>query len=138
MTKHSLTTLLQDLLKVQRNGFEILNKLSQVVSSNADTVEIEILDDDNNIKKIVVPSFGRLKSEITRLDTNIQSLSGIGDGDSVLQLDDGSYRKIILNTLQKEADSLLTIDNPTNFNTKTNWIDIRSIANDNLEVPEIQ
>ena len=121
MTKHSLTTLLSDLLKVQKNGFEILNKLSQVVSSNSDTVEIEILDELDNIKKVIVPSFGRLSSELTRLDDNIKNLGGLGEGDSVLQLEDGTYRKIILNTLQKEADTLKTMSVPGEFESRENW-----------------
>ena len=42
LSKNSLTTLLSDLLKLQNNGYEILTKLSDIVSSNSDLVEINL------------------------------------------------------------------------------------------------
>ena len=63
-TKYSLTTLLNDLLKLQNNGYQIITKLSDVVSSNADTVEIDVADSNGVIQKVYVPSFGSLKQQI--------------------------------------------------------------------------
>ena len=101
-TKNSLTTLLHDLIKVQKNGLEIINKLSDVVSSKSDTVEIDILDENNVIKKVVIPSYGKLQSQIERLETNVKGLAGLGDADAVLQLADGSFRKVLQIHLQKK------------------------------------
>ena len=120
-TKYSLTTLLNDLLKLQNNGYQIITKLSDVVSSNADTVEIDVADSNGVIQKVYVPSFGSLKQQIVQLENNIKSISGIGDGDTSVQLSDGSFRKILVSTLQKEAQDINTLQAPLNFNTKENW-----------------
>jgi hypothetical protein len=120
-TKYSLTTLLNDLLKLQNNGYQIITKLSDVVSSNADTVEIDVADSTGTIQKVYVPSFGSLKQQIVQLENNIKSISGIGDGDTSVQLSDGSFRKILVSTLQKEAQDINTLATPLNFNTKENW-----------------
>ena len=62
-TKYTLTTLLSDLLALQNNGYEIMSKLSEVVSSKSDTVEILVLDpsDRSKMMTVKVPSFGAMK-----------------------------------------------------------------------------
>lgn len=120
-TKNSLTTLLHDLIKVQKNGLEIINKLSDVVSSKSDTVEIDILDENNVIKKVVIPSYGKLQSQIERLETNVKGLSGLGDADAVLQLADGSFRKVLKDSLAKEAKNITSITAPGGFSSRANW-----------------
>ena len=120
-TKYSLTTLLNDLLKLQNNGYQIITKLSDVVSSNADTVEIEVADSNGVIQKVYVPSFGAIKQQIVQLENNVKSISGVGDGDTSVQLSDGSFRKILISTLQKEAQTIKSMNAPLNFNTRENW-----------------
>ena len=120
-TKNSLTTLIHDLIKTQKNSLEIINKLSDVVSSKSDTVEIEVLDENNVIKKVVIPSFGKLQSQIERIETNVEGLAGLGDADSVLQLADGSFRKVLKDSLQKEAEDITSINVPAAFKSKSNW-----------------
>ena len=120
-TKYSLTTLLNDLLKLQNNGYQIITKLSDVVSSKADTVEIDVADSDGVIQKVYVPSFGALKQQIVQLENNFKSISGVGDGDTSVQLSDGSFRKILVSSLQKEAQNINSLSAPLNFNTRENW-----------------
>ena len=120
-TKYSLTTLLNDLLKLQNNGYQIITKLSDVVSSNADTVEIDVTDSNGIIQKVYVPSFGSLKQQIVQLENNIKQISGIGEGDTSVQMSDGSFRKILVSSLQQEAQNINTLASPLNFNTKENW-----------------
>ena len=74
-TKYSLSSLLNNLLRLNQNSMEIMNKLSDITTSSADQVEIDVIDENNTIRKVFVPSYGQLKSEITRLDNNIQQLA---------------------------------------------------------------
>ena len=122
-TKYTLTTLLSDLLALQNNGYEIMSKLSEVVSSKSDTVEILVLDPENrgSFKTVKVPSFGSMKEQISALSKNVEALSGVGESASNIQLSDGSFRKILVSSLQKEADSIKSVSNPTSFATKENW-----------------
>jgi hypothetical protein len=119
--KYSLTTLLNDLLRLQNNGYQIITKLSDVVSSNSDVVEIDIVDNNGVVQSVLVPSFGSIKSQLVRLENDIKNLSGIGDTDAAIQLSDGTFRKILVSNLQKEASDIQTMAVPTEFATRENW-----------------
>jgi hypothetical protein len=120
-TKYSLTTLLNDMLRLQNNSYQIVSSLSDLVSSKGETVEIPVLQTDGTIKSIIVPSFGALKSQIARLENDIKSLSGAGDANSSVRLSDGSFRKILVSNLQKEAEDIKSMPIPSSFATKENW-----------------
>lgn len=119
--KYSLTTLLNDLLRLQNNGYQIITKLSDVVSSNADVVEVNIVDNNGVVQTVLVPSFGSLKNQIVKLENDIKNLSGVGDTDASIRLSDGSFRKILVSNLQKEAADVKNLAVPTEFGTKENW-----------------
>jgi len=120
-TKYSLTTLLNNLLKLQNNGYQIITKLSDVVSSNADTVEVDVMDSSGTIQKVYIPSYGSLKNQMVQMEQNIKSLSAVGDSCTSVQLSDGSFRKILVSSLLKEAEDIQTMPVPTTFNKKENW-----------------
>lgn len=120
-TKYSLTTLLNDLLKLQNNSYQIINQLSQVVSSNSETVEIPMADASGTIQTVSIPSFGAIKNQLVRMENNIKSISGIGDYDSSVQLSDGTFRKVLISKLQKEAEDITAMPIPKEFNTRENW-----------------
>jgi hypothetical protein len=120
-TKYSLSSLINNLLRINQNGLEIMNKLSDITTTDADVVEIDVLDENNQISKVFVPSYGQLKADINRLDNNIKQLSGIGDSNANVQLQDGSFRKLILSNLQLEGSTIQTIESPSEFESKNNW-----------------
>ena len=120
-TKYSLTTLLNNLLKLQNNGYQIITKLSDVVSSNSDTVEVDVMDSTGTIQKVYVPSYGALKNQMVQMEQNLKSLSAVGDSSTSVQLSDGSFRKILVSSLLKEAEDVQTMPVPTTFNKKENW-----------------
>jgi hypothetical protein len=119
--KYSLTTLLNDMLKLQNNSYQIISSISDLVSSKSETVEIPILQGDGNIKSVFVPSFGSMKSQIQRLEKDIKSLSGLNDSTASVRLPDGSFRKILVSNLQKEAEDIRSMPIPSAFATKENW-----------------
>jgi hypothetical protein len=120
-TKYSLTTLLNNLLKLQNNGYQIITKLSDVVSSNSDTVEVDVMDSTGTIQKVYIPSYGALKNQMVQMENNIKSLTAVGDSSTSVQLSDGSFRKILVSSLLKEAEDIQTMPVPTTFNKKENW-----------------
>ena len=120
-TKYSLSSLLNNLLRLNQNSMEIMNKLSDITTSNADQVEIDVIDANNTIRKVYVPSYGQIKSEISRLDNNIKQLSGIGDSNANVQLEDGSFRKLLLSNLKLEGNTITKMTSPTAFDSKSNW-----------------
>jgi len=120
--KNSLSSVIDNLIKLQRNNSEILTKLSEVVNSDVDTVTLSLEDISNdNIKTVTIPSFGALKKDIERLDENISQISALNNKDASVQLPDGTYRTIIKSTLKKSADDITTVQTPTQFESKNNW-----------------
>ena len=120
-TKYSLSSLINNLLRINQNGLEIMNKLSDITTTDSDVVEIDVLDANNQISKVFVPSYGQIKAEINRLDNNIKQLSGIGDSNANVQLQDGSFRKLILSNLQLEGNTVTALNAPTTFESRSNW-----------------
>lgn len=120
-TKNSLSTLLSQFIKLNRNALEIFERINEAVTSNKETVNVDLFDDDSNLKRVQIPSFGFLKSEITRLDANFSNLSGMGDADTTVRLADGSYRKIITSKLNSPAKDIKDVQTPTKFEYKNNW-----------------
>jgi hypothetical protein len=120
-TKYSLSTLLNNLLRANGNALEILNKLSEITTTDSDVVEIDVVDANNQITKVFVPSYGQIKADINRLDQNIQQLSGLGTSNANVQLGDGSFRKLITSNLMLEGNTVKSMTAPTEFESKSNW-----------------
>ena len=49
-TKNSISSLLAQFLRLQRNSLEIINKLSTVTTSKEETVSVEFIDDDELVE----------------------------------------------------------------------------------------
>lgn len=125
MSDYSLTKLLNDLVAMQANSLEIINALSSATTSSSDTVEVKILDTSTgatgSLTSVTIPSFGYIKNQIQVLNDTVKNMSGIGNGTSNIRLADGSFRKILVSNLQKEASNIARLDKPTSFNKKENW-----------------
>ena len=122
MANNSLTTLLNDLIKYQNNSLEILNALSNATTTQNDFVTVKVTDSNNVVQSVSVPSFAAIKAQIEILNSNVKSLTGLGDKASTsVKLDDGSFRKVLMTSFQKEATDISKLDVPTTFNKKENW-----------------
>lgn len=120
-TKNSISSLIAQFLRLQKNSLEIINKLSEVTTSPNDNVEIEFINDDNKIESIQIPSFGYFKNEIRRLDQNIMALSGMEDSTANVKKPDGTVAKIYTATLLKDPEAPTSLQVPSTFKTKNNW-----------------
>jgi hypothetical protein len=119
---NSLSSIVDNLIRLQRNNSEVLTKLSDVVNSDADTVTLTIEDiSNNNIKTVTIPSLGSLKKDIQRLDENIEQLTALNGKDASVRLSDGTFRTIIKSSLRKGADSITSVTSPSSFKSKNNW-----------------
>lgn len=122
MANNSLTSLLNDLLKYQNNSLEILNALTNATTTQSDFVTVKVTDSSNVVQTVTIPSFAVIKSQIEVLNNNVKSLTGLGDKASAsVKLDDGSFRKVLMTSFQKEAADINKLDIPSTFNKKENW-----------------
>ena len=120
-TNNSLTQFLTQLVRAQKNSMEIIGKLSLVTGSSAESISIDIENPDGTIKKYDVPGIGYIKNEISRIDTNFNSLVGQDGKDVTVRMPDGSFKKIIQSSLFKEPREIGTLLVPSTFDRKNNW-----------------
>lgn len=120
-TNNSLSTLISQFLKLETNALEVFDKLNEAITSSKKTVDIDLFDQNNNLVRVQVPSFGYLKNELNRIDTNVKNLAGTGDSDTNVRLSDGTYRKVITSKLKTPANTITNVAVPTTFNSKSNW-----------------
>jgi hypothetical protein len=120
-TQNSISSLVAQFLRLQKNSMEIINGLNEVATSTNDNVEIQMLDEMGVPKKASIPAYGYLRSEIKRLDSNIQALSGLGDNFSTVRNSDGTYSQIYKYKPLQDPAPLANLKVPSTFSTKDNW-----------------
>ena len=120
-TNNSLTQFLAQLVRAQKNSMEIIGKLSLVTGSSAESISINIENPDGTTKKYDVPGIGYIKNEISRIDTNFNSLVGQDGKDVTVRMPDGSFKKIIQSSLFKEPKEIGALLVPSTFDRKNNW-----------------
>jgi hypothetical protein len=120
-TNNSLTQFLTQLLRIQKNSMEIVGKLSEVTTSNAQSVYISLEDATGATQSYELPSIGYIESEISRLDKNFNTLAGLDGGSATVRMPDGSFKKIIQSSLFKRPMDVGPLAVPSTFNKKSNW-----------------
>ena len=119
-TQNSISSLVAQFLRLQKNALEIINGLNEVATSTNDTVSIEILDENGNPSNANIPSYGYLRGEISRIDGNIRSLAGIDNGSSVRNAD-GTYSQVFKAEPLKNPPAITNLQVPSTFASKDNW-----------------
>jgi len=119
--QNSISTLLPELLRLFNNSVESFEKVNQAITSNRESVTIDLQNSDNTISRVTLPSFGFLKNSVDRLDRNIQTITNVGGGNSSIRLSDGTFRKLVLANLPSEAQDLNELNSVNTFNIKPNW-----------------
>lgn len=120
-SKNSLTTQLNDLMRIQKDAYEMMLKFSQLVSSNSDTVTFDLSDAVGKIKKVTVPSMSSIMAEVKRVSNSLESISGVGGKSATVKLSDGKFRKVLAASLKREAADIKAMPLPKTFNKKENW-----------------
>lgn len=120
-TQNSISSLVAQFLRLQKNSLEIINGLNEVATSTNENVQIELLDENGLPSLTSIPAYGYLRSEIERLDSNIQSLSGLGDNFATVRNPDGTYSQVYKSQPLKDPAPLQNLQVPSTFSTRDNW-----------------
>ncbi len=119
--QNSISTLLPELLRLFNNSMEGFEKVNEAITSDSNSVTVNIQNDNGTVSRITVPSFGFLKNSVDRLDKNIETITNISGGGSSVRLSDGTFRKLVLAKLPTEAADVTDMNSVNEFNIKPNW-----------------
>ena len=120
-TQNSISSLIAQFLRLQKNALEIINGLNEVATSTNETVSIQILDENGNPTNANIPSYGFVRNEIQRLDSNVQALAGLGANSSTVRNPDGTYSQIFKAQALRDPAPLRNLQVPSTFASKDNW-----------------
>lgn len=120
-TQNSMSELLDKFILLQNNSLNIIQKINEAVVSDNESISFTLNDMKGNEHTYNFPSFGYLKDSLNRIDKTLQSLMGIGDGETIVQLADGSYKRVVTVDLATEPANILNLTVPSKFGTKSNW-----------------
>ena len=120
-TQNSISSLVAQFLRLQKNALEIINGLNEVATSTNDNVQIEMLDEAGFPTFANIPAYGYLRSQIQRLDSNVQSLAGLGENSATVRNPDGTYSQIFKSQPLRDPAPLVNLQIPSTFSTKDNW-----------------
>lgn len=120
-TNNSISNSLKKLLEINSNSLKIYERINEAITTDLKDVPLEIITEDGTTKTVYVPSFGYMKRELERLETNLKALTGLGKGNTKIKLPDGTYQNIITSRLKAPAADITSLINPAAFSTKTNY-----------------
>lgn len=110
------------IITMNKNMVETLSKISSLTTTTDSSVNIQIYDENGVLRNFTLPSFTSLKSDIDRLNNNINSLYGIDSTGSIIQTTtQNKYKKIITVDLNRDPTPISSIGSITNFKSSPNW-----------------
>ena len=118
----SYHTVAEQVINFNNNVVDLLAKINQLVTTTDQSVTINVTDQSGIARQFNLPSFGFLKSEIDRLNNNINSIYSINDAGALIQPSNGTkFRKIVTVDLNREPNDVNTLNTLTTFKTQKNW-----------------
>ncbi|MCK9476358.1 MAG: hypothetical protein M0R46_10580 [Candidatus Muirbacterium halophilum] len=122
MAQSSFPAVADQIISFNKNIIEILGKIDALTTTEDQSINMSIYDNNGNLKTFAIPSFNSLKSEIDRLNNNINSLYNIDSSGSLIQTSNlNKYKKIITVDLNKEPNAINSIGIVNSFKATNNW-----------------
>lgn len=121
-SQNSLSELIQNFIVLQNNAFLVMQKISESVTSDAESISFEVNDVNGTTIAYSLPSYKYMKSYIDRIDATLQTMLGLNEtGESIVRNADGTYSRIYQAKVSKEPVKIDKVDVPASFNIKPNW-----------------
>ena len=110
------------ILNFNKNVMDILTKINTVTSTNEAFVNLQLSDENGVLRNFTLPSITSIKSDIERLNNNINAIYNIDSGGSLVESSNSNkFRKIITVSLNKEPNDIGAIGSIDTFKSKPNW-----------------
>lgn len=109
------------ILTLNKNVIDMLSKLNSITTSTDASVTVQLYDDRGILRNFNLPTINSLKSEIERLNNNINTLYNIDTTGSMVQTSPGTFKKVVAVDLNREPAALNSLGSVTNFVATNNW-----------------
>lgn len=120
-TQNSFSTILANFIRLQNNSLETLQKIQQATTSNADTLTINVQNNDGTTTTYTIPSFGYLKGSIERIDQTITKMLGFDGTEAFIRMPDGTFKRIYQSVTFKNPQPVGQLPVPSKFLAENNW-----------------
>ena len=118
----SYHTLAEEIIRSNENVVKVLSSINSLINGNDSTVSLQITDSTGTTPDFSLPSFGFLKSEIDRLNNNLNSIYAINEAGALIQPANGTnFRKIVTVDLNREPTNIGPLSGISTFVTQKNW-----------------
>ena len=122
MSNSSFPKVASQILNFNKNVMDILTKINTVTSTNEAFVNLQLFDENGSLRNFTLPSVKSLKSDIERLNNNINAIYNIDSGGALIETSNSNkFRKIITVSLNKEPNNIGSLGSISTFKTKPNW-----------------
>lgn len=120
---NSFTENVSNLIDTVNKSLSILTAVNKSTTTEEDTVIVDVdiqdpITGDPSIVSYSMPSFSKVLYEVDALKKTMEAFT---NGEGVILLKDGTYRKISTQPIAISPNNIQNISNPTTFNTKNNW-----------------
>jgi hypothetical protein len=109
------------ILNYNKNIVDILTKINSIATTTDPTVSLQIFNENGVLKSYNVPSVNSLKSEIDRLNNNINSMYSIDTTGSLIQTSPNNFKRVITVDLNREPNPIQNLGSVNNFKSTPNW-----------------
>ena len=118
----SFPTVADQVISFNKNVVDILGKINSLVTTTEASVNLQVYDENGVLRSFTLPSFTSLKSDIERLNNNINSLYSIDSaGAMIATSNQNKYKKIITVDLNKEPNAVGSLGLVNKFVAVNNW-----------------
>ena len=109
------------ILNYNKNIVDILTKINSIATTTDPTVSLQIFNENGVLKSYNVPSVNSLKSEIDRLNNNINSMYSIDTTGSLIQTSPNNFKRVITVDLNREPNPIQNLGSVNTFKSTPNW-----------------
>ena len=109
------------ILNYNKNIVDILTKINSIATTTDPTISLQIFNENGVLKSYNVPSVNSLKSEIDRLNNNINSMYSIDTTGSLIQTSPNNFKRVITVDLNREPNPIQNLGSVNTFKSTPNW-----------------
>jgi hypothetical protein len=118
----SYSNIAEQVINFNNNVVNLLSNINNLVTTSEPAITVNITDQSGVARQFTLPSFGYLKSEIDRLNNNINSIYSINDAGALIQPSNGTrFRKVVTVDLNREPNDLSGLNLVSTFVQRKNW-----------------